>query len=202
MSSTGSRPTARDRVSRDRDIAELERRIELLERLDESIPGNFTRWDWGVCVLGAVIVPCLPFALWPQNLYDLSDAFLAYNGTMYAPISGILFADYFVIRRQRLSLWSIFDDARDGAYEYVRGFNVPALACVLLGQVLYLWLYNPMSGETHDLLLRVLSPSLTAFFVPGMVYLVAMRFAGSLRPSASAPERPGASTGRLVAPNL
>ena len=62
MSSTGARPTARDRVSRDRDIAELERRIELLERLDESIPGNFTRWDWGVCVLGAVIVPCL--ALW------------------------------------------------------------------------------------------------------------------------------------------
>ena len=162
------------------------------------VPGIRARPWWQV--IGITILPCLPFALWPQNLYDLGDAFLAYNGTMYAPISGILFADYFVIRRQRLSLWSIFDDARDGAYEYVRGFNVPALACVLLGQVLYLWLYNPMSGETHDLLLRVLSPSLTAFFVPGVVYLVAMRFAGSLRPSASA--RPGASTGRLVAPNL
>ena len=62
MSSTGFRPTARDRVSRDRDIAELERRIELLERLDESIPGNFTRWHWGVCVLGMVYLVAMRFA--------------------------------------------------------------------------------------------------------------------------------------------
>lgn len=62
MSSTGHGLAARDRVSDERDIAELERRIELLERLDEAIPGRFTRWDWGICVLGAVVVPCL--ALW------------------------------------------------------------------------------------------------------------------------------------------
>jgi NCS1 family nucleobase:cation symporter-1 len=164
------------------------------------VPGIRGRPWWQV--IGITILPCLPFALWPQALYDLGDAFLAYNGTMYAPISGILFADYFLVRRRRLSLWSIFDDARDGAYEYARGFNVPALLCVLLGQVLYLWLYNPMSGETHDLLLRVLSPSLTAFFVPGLVYLVAMRIAGILKPVASDPAGRSASAGRLAAPNL
>ena len=43
-------------------VAELERRIELLEQIDESIPGRFTLWDWLLCVLGAVIVPYL--ALW------------------------------------------------------------------------------------------------------------------------------------------
>ena len=63
----------------------------------------------GVILL--TIVPCLPFVLWPETLYDLGDAFLAYNGTMYAPISGILFVDYFLLRRQQLSLWSIFNMA-------------------------------------------------------------------------------------------
>ena len=62
MSSTGFGPPARDGVSGESEIAELERRIELLERLDESIPGHFTRWDWVICVLGALILPCL--ALW------------------------------------------------------------------------------------------------------------------------------------------
>ncbi len=62
MSSKADDPGVRDRVAYDRDVCELERRIELLERLDESIPGDFTRWDWLLCVLGAMIVPCL--ALW------------------------------------------------------------------------------------------------------------------------------------------
>ncbi|MBW2421537.1 MAG: cytosine permease, partial [Deltaproteobacteria bacterium] len=45
------------------------------------------------------IAPCVPFVFWPHELYDLGDAFLAYNGTMYAPIVGIVFVDYFVLRR-------------------------------------------------------------------------------------------------------
>ncbi len=62
MSSKTDDPVVHDCVAYDRDVSELERRIELLERLDESIPGRFTRWDWLLCVLGAMIVPSL--ALW------------------------------------------------------------------------------------------------------------------------------------------
>ena len=65
----------------------------------------------------------------------LGDVFLAYNGTMYAPISGILFVDFFLLRDQKLHLWSIFDDAPDGEYQYWKGFNWLALGCVVLALV-------------------------------------------------------------------
>ena len=43
-------------------VEELERRIEELEAVDDDTVGNFSGWDWLVCVLGALVVPGL--ALW------------------------------------------------------------------------------------------------------------------------------------------
>ena len=94
---------------------------------------------------------------------------------MYAPISGILFVDFFLLRGQKIHLWSIFDDAPDGAYQYWKGFNWLALGCVVLGQAVYIILYNPLSGETHELF-RFFPPSLTACIVPGLLYWAGMRF--------------------------
>ncbi len=42
-------------------VADLERRIEELESLDESEFGEFTRVDWVLCILGALV---LPYALY------------------------------------------------------------------------------------------------------------------------------------------
>jgi NCS1 family nucleobase:cation symporter-1 len=147
------------------------------------------------------IVPCVPFIFWPHELYDLGDVFLAYNGTMYAPIVGIVFVDFFFLRGQRLSLWSIFDDAPNGAYHYSRGFNWPALGSVLLGQAVYLWLYNPISGETHDLM-RFVPPSIAACLVPAVTYGVAMRLRALRRRPPAAAEPAGAEGPGLVAPNI
>jgi len=118
------------------------------------------------------ISPCIPFVFWPHELFDLGDAFLAYNGTMYAPIVGIVFVDFFVLRRRRLALWAIFEGAPSGAYYYTRGFHWPALASLVLGQVLYVVLYNPVSGETHDLF-RFLPASAAACLVPAFTYWLA-----------------------------
>jgi NCS1 family nucleobase:cation symporter-1 len=135
------------------------------------LPGLRGR-SWRTVVL-ITTVPCLPFVLWPHQLYDLGDAFLAYNGTMYAPISGILFVDYFFVRNQRLSLWSIFDDDASGAYHHTRGYSWLALAALVLGQVLYVWLYNPLSGATHDLA-RFAPPSIASFLLSGLIYGLGM----------------------------
>jgi NCS1 family nucleobase:cation symporter-1 len=152
-------------------------------------------------VITLVSIPCLAFAFWPERLYDMGDAFLAYNGTMYAPISGILFADYFLLRRQRLCLWSIFDDHPSGAYHYSRGFHWRALACLVLGQAVYLWLYNPITSETHPLF-RILPASLAACLVPAVLYALATRVwaPGPLAAPAQAP--PGDVPRRLALPNV
>jgi len=44
---------------RDQRVRELERRIEELEVREEHAFGQFTRWDWIVCVTCAVVLPFL-----------------------------------------------------------------------------------------------------------------------------------------------
>ncbi len=144
-------------------------------------------------VVGCVALPCIPFVFWPIELYDLGDVFLAYNGTMYAPLSGVLVVDFFFLRRQKLDLWSIFDNAKNAAYRYSHGFNWLAIGCVVLGQAVYIFLYNPLSGETHALF-QFFPASLTACIVPGLVYWTGMLFLS--------PRTESSSNRKLTEPNV
>ena len=150
---------------------------------------------WVVC---ATLIPCLPFAVWPGELSNLGDAFLAYNGTMYAPISGILLVDYFFLRRQKISLWSIFEDDPSGRYHHVRGINWLAFASLIAGQALYVFLYNPFSGATHEWL-ETINPSLGSFVFSGALYGVGMLVIGRGRRPEPVPE---VESGPLIHPNI
>lgn len=158
------------------------------------VPALRHRPWWQIIVI--TIVPCSMFVFWSQELYDLGDAFLAYNGTMYAPISGIVFVDFFLLRKQRLCLRSLFDNAPRGVYHYWKGFNPLALGGVVLGQAVYFALYNPATGEAHWLFTYV-PASLAAFLVPALLYWVGMKAANV--PVSQAPR--GAAEG-LAAPNI
>jgi NCS1 family nucleobase:cation symporter-1 len=148
-----------------------------------------------------LIVPCIPFVFWPHELFDLGDAFLAYNGTMYAPISGILLADYFFLRKQKLNIRALFEDDPSGEYYFNRGFNWVALGSLLLGQVVYVVMYNPISGEIHQLS-RFIPASVAASVLPALVYGVGMRLLAR-RESLRAPASPKESgTRRLISPNI
>ena len=121
---------------------------------------------------------------------------------MYAPISGILFTDYFLLRGQKLNLWSIFDDDPSGEYHYTKGFNWIALGSLVLGQATYLFLYNPITGETHELF-QWAPASIAAFVVPALVYGLAMRLL-NVQAAAAARVAGSAAAGgrRLIAPNI
>jgi NCS1 family nucleobase:cation symporter-1 len=157
------------------------------------VPGLRTmKWER---LMLLTMVPCVPFVFWPHELFDLGDAFLAYNGTMYAPIVGIVFVDYFVLRRGQLSLWAIFEGAPSGAYHYSHGFHWPALGSLVLGQALYLFLYNPVTGATHDLF-RFMPASVAACLVPALTYWLATLV---MRKSATADRN---APSHLVEPNI
>jgi len=138
---------------------------------------RFRLLPWSYLML-LTILPCLPFIVWPQELYDLGDAFLTYNGTLFAPVAGILFADYFLLRGQTLNLWAIFSDDAGAEYHYWRGYNWVALGCVALGQIVYLTLYNPLTAETTEMF-RFLPASVASFVIPAVAYGTASYF---LRP--------------------
>ncbi len=147
------------------------------------------------------LVPCVPFAIWPAEIYSFGTSFLAYNGTLYAPLGGILFADFVFLRRQSLNIWAIFDDHPSTEYYYTRGFNWPALACTALGMLVYILILDPISYEAHPLF-HYATASLPACLVPGMVYWLWMRRLGLPRPAlADRPAEPPASR-RLLKPNI
>jgi NCS1 family nucleobase:cation symporter-1 len=163
---------------------------------------RFRATPWWQLML-VLIVPCVPFVFWPHELFSLGDAFLAYNGTMYAPISGILLADYFVLRKQKLNLRALFEDDPSGEYYFHRGFNWVALGSLLLGQVVYVVMYNPLSGEIHQLS-RFVPASVAASVLPALVYGVGMRvLAWRESPSRRTPTSPEESASRqLISPNI
>jgi NCS1 family nucleobase:cation symporter-1 len=161
---------------------------------------RFRATPWWQLML-VLIVPCLPFVFWPHQLFDLGDAFLAYNGTMYAPISGILLADYFFLRKQKLNLRALFEDDPSGEYYFHKGFNWVALGSLLLGQVVYIVMYNPISGEIHPLS-QFVPASVASSVLPALVYGVGMRILGG-RKSWRTPTSPEAHPSRrLISPNI
>ena len=54
--------TSADQADRELLVADLERRIEQLEGLDDSDIGRFTALDWFFCITGSVVIPAI--ALW------------------------------------------------------------------------------------------------------------------------------------------
>jgi NCS1 family nucleobase:cation symporter-1 len=128
------------------------------------------QWRW-LCLLG--FVPVLGYAIFPE-LYDRGSAFLAYNATMFAPISGVLLVDYVLLRRQRLNVSQLYEDDPAGHYRFVGGFNPAALGCMLLGQVLYIWLLDPVSLNAHGPV-RFLTASAPSVLLPMAVYWLIAR---------------------------
>ncbi len=159
------------------------------------IPGLKRRPWWQILVI--TILPCCFFIFWSDELYSMGDAFLAYNGTMYAPISGVMFVDFFLLRKQKLCLRSIFDNAPHGAYYFWKGFNPLAIGGVVLGQLTYFALYNPISGDAHWLF-AYMPASLAAFAVPAIFYWLGMRI---LNVRLEAKSREDGDT-KLIKPNI
>jgi nucleobase:cation symporter-1, NCS1 family len=85
-------------------------------------------------VTGGIITAVIGVLIMPWKLYSDAAAYIftwliGYSGLMGA-IGGILIADYWVIRRQKLSLPDLFQ--LEGRYAYHRGYNPRALLALVL----------------------------------------------------------------------
>ena len=85
-------------------------------------------------VTGGVITAIIGILMMPWKLYSGAAAYIftwliGYSSVMGA-LGGILIAEYWIIRRQRLSLPDLFRER--GAYTYTRGVNPRAVAALLI----------------------------------------------------------------------
>jgi nucleobase:cation symporter-1, NCS1 family len=85
-------------------------------------------------VTGGIITAVIGVLMMPWKLYSGAAAYIftwliGYSSLMGA-LGGILIADYWVIRRQKLSLPDLFKE--NGAYSYTRGVNPRAVIALVV----------------------------------------------------------------------
>jgi NCS1 family nucleobase:cation symporter-1 len=83
---------------------------------------------------GGLITGVIGILMMPWELLKNADRYIGwlvgYSGSL-GSVAGVLIVDYWILRRTRLDLRSLYTP--DGAYRYTSGWNVPATVATLLG---------------------------------------------------------------------
>lgn len=150
--------------------------------------GVVSKLPWRA-VTAIVIAPSLIVAFRTQAMLDSVMQLLTYNGVMFIGVTGVLLADYYLLRRQSLSVVDLFTMSRRGKYWYWQGVNWIAVAVLVGATAAYLLMFDPVTLRTArpfyaaGAVLPVLSVAIA-------VYLLAMRLSGIARRSDAEPSEP------------
>ena len=120
------------------------------------------------CVIPVAIVIFTP------GIYDGFFIFLVWTSALNSALSGIGIADYFLLRRQRVSLRSVFAAESRSPFRFWGGFNPVALLALLAGFLIYVLIFNPQTLAASPLF-AVLSASLPSCVLAGVVHYLLTR---------------------------
>ena len=109
-------------------------------------------------------------ALW-GGVTELFGAFISYSAFVQAPVSAMLLTDFFLVRKQKVSLRSVY--AANG-----RKVNPVGLVCLLLGFLAGALVYNPATGAILSPIFYFTTASGLSFIVGGLSYFIASRLPG------------------------
>ncbi|MCB9679146.1 MAG: NCS1 family nucleobase:cation symporter-1 [Alphaproteobacteria bacterium] len=113
--------------------------------------------------MGALVTGVVGILMLPWKLFEDPNGYifvwLGGIGTLLGPVTGILVADYFLLRGTELDLDDLY--RRDGRYRYVAGFNPTALLVFVLGVI------PSLPGFLHTALGNI-TKGWAAFDAPGI----------------------------------
>ncbi|MEL6456363.1 MAG: cytosine permease, partial [Cyanobacteria bacterium J06623_5] len=124
-------------------------------------------WKW---VLAIAIMPVAVVGIAiPDAFFNNFGTFLAFIGVMFAPLCGIQIADYFILRKQQVSIRALYDSSPQSPYYFIGGFNLAALLAMVIGFGVYIYLLDPVA-YTSRAPYQYLTASLPTFFAGGLSY--------------------------------
>jgi len=89
--------------------------------------------------IGGIITAVVAFfvgALWVSVISQIGIAgFVNTLGAILAPVYGVMVTDYYLVKRQQVDIQQVFSSSPEGAYYYVKGWNVKALIAFGLGGI-------------------------------------------------------------------
>ncbi len=134
------------------------------------LKSSFRKADYRVLILilaAYVAVLCV----WGK-IVEYFGSFLTISACIYAPLAALLFTDFFFVRKQKLDLRSAFALPGHNSYNYTGGINWVGVICVAAGVAMSLAVYNPVTGEVHNMLLFRLTPTGFSFIGTALLYFV------------------------------
>ncbi|KAK3288523.1 hypothetical protein CYMTET_4008 [Cymbomonas tetramitiformis] len=148
-------------------------------------PGRFTFTLGGVAtaIVGALI---MPWKLMSSTSGYIFTWLIGYSALL-GPVTGILLADYYIIRRRQLDVDALFSKERTDKYWYQGGYNPVALACFAGGVLPNIPGFLQAAGMVSTVPAIFTQIYVYAWFVgftlSAVSYVISMRMSGNCLPS-------------------
>ena len=130
-----------------------------------------SKMSWNTTVLLGIVPVAIVGIFIPDLFFNNFGTFLAFIGVFFAPLVAIQIVDYFILRKQTLSIRSIYDNSENSDYAYWGGFNPAAIIAMVAGFFTYIYLLDPLTYESQSPY-EILTASLPTAVVGGLVYLI------------------------------
>lgn len=109
----------------------------------KQIPALQHRLGWKPTIFVILVPVAVVAGTVPNFFFDKFSQFLAFQGMVFGPICGVMIIDYFVFRKSRVHLPSVYDFSPASHYNYWGGVNWMAILATGAGIVTYYYLLNP-----------------------------------------------------------
>jgi nucleobase:cation symporter-1, NCS1 family len=138
----------------------------------------FPKWNYRYLSL-AVTLPSIIF-VYMESLQQMFNILLIFVGLLAGPYWGIVMADYFFVRKEKIDVKACFDPK--GIYRYFYGWNPVAVVCMLVGMVFWLYLggwqsnIQALTSPSGLNLFNSISATLPSIILSGALYYVAAKW--------------------------
>ncbi len=131
------------------------------------------RMRWTVLV-AMTFIPVAFGAVDPDWVLAHVAGITSYSGLMFLGLAAIAVVDFHFLRHQRLEVKSLLGQEIGGRYWFWGGVNWIAMLIVILGVVIYLWIYDPLSLAVSPAF-RFLGAALPVMLGSGVLYFGLMQ---------------------------
>ena len=147
----------------------------------KQVPAFQFRLRWPVVALIALGPVAIIAAFFSDVFMENILTFMYALGLVFAPICGIQIVDYYLFRRQKLDVPSLYDYSPKGRYYFWGGFNVSAILATVAGFLFYWVLLDPITYANtlviNDVIVfQWIGASIPTVILSAAVYWILTRF--------------------------
>jgi NCS1 family nucleobase:cation symporter-1 len=126
------------------------------------------KWSWRLTTF-FVLLPAIITMLFQDFIYTRLGQVLAIWAILLAPLTAIVFVDYFLLRKQHLDLKAVYDGSPGSKYYFWKGVNPAFVVSVVVSFGFYYWMLDPISLRSSGLF-KYTGAAIPTFILAGIVY--------------------------------